>query len=74
MSNQPPYRTLRRSTTNRMLFGVCAGIAEFFGIDPTIVRLMFVLGVFLGWGLPLPLYIILFFLVPEDTTPPVPPA
>ena len=69
MSSQPPYRTLRRSTNDRMLLGVCAGIAEFFGIDPTIVRLIFVIGVFLGWGLPVPLYLILFFLVPEDAPP-----
>lgn len=73
MSTQPPYRQLRRSTQNRMLFGVCAGLAEYFNIDPTIVRLIFVFGVILGWGLPIPAYIVLFLVVPEDAPPPVVP-
>lgn len=72
MSTQPPYRQLRRSTHNRMLFGVCAGLADYFNIDPTIVRLLFVFGVILGWGLPIPAYIVLFLVVPEDAPPPPP--
>ena len=36
-------KKLFRSTTNRMVCGVCGGIAEYFGVDPTIVRLAFVL-------------------------------
>ncbi|HHY74283.1 MAG TPA: PspC domain-containing protein [Bacillus bacterium] len=31
-----------KSSTNKVLFGVCAGIAEFFEIDPLIVRLIFI--------------------------------
>jgi phage shock protein PspC (stress-responsive transcriptional regulator) len=37
-------RRLRRSRDERVLFGVCGGIAAYFGIDPTIVRVAFVLG------------------------------
>ena len=37
-------RKLYRSRSNRIIFGVCAGLAEFFGIDPTIVRLLFARG------------------------------
>ena len=36
-------KTLHRSRTNRMLAGVCGGIAEYFEIDPTIVRVGFLL-------------------------------
>ena len=33
------YKQLTRSTSNRMIAGVCAGLGEYLGIDPTIVRL-----------------------------------
>ena len=41
-------KRLYRSETNQMLCGVCAGIAEYFGIDPTLVRLAWVLFCVLG--------------------------
>ena len=41
-------KKLYKSNENRMLEGVCGGIAEFFGIDATLVRLGFVLYLFLG--------------------------
>ncbi|NLK09141.1 MAG: PspC domain-containing protein [Firmicutes bacterium] len=33
-------RSLRRSQTKRMLAGICGGIGEYFGIDPTVIRLI----------------------------------
>lgn len=39
MSTTPPKR-LRRSTSQKMLLGVCGGFAEYFEIDPTIVRIV----------------------------------
>jgi phage shock protein C len=59
-------RKLYRSRQNRVIFGVCGGLAEYFGIDPTIVRLVFVLGVLFGFGSFAFLYLILFFVVPEE--------
>lgn len=58
-------KRLYRSTTDRMIAGVCGGIAEYFGIDPVIVRLIAVL-LLLPGGLPgfLP-YIIMWILVPK---------
>jgi phage shock protein C len=78
MSNQtpyPPYRELRRSNRNRMFAGVCGGLGEFFGIDPTVIRLLFVFGVVFGWGIMILVYLIIFLVVPEDTQalPPAPP-
>ena len=59
------YKPLTRSTTNRMIAGVCAGLGEYMNIDPTIVRLLFVLGFFLtGPGILLA-YLILALIVPE---------
>jgi phage shock protein PspC (stress-responsive transcriptional regulator) len=48
-----------------MIAGVCAGIADYFDIDPTIVRLLFVLGFFVtGSGL-FWAYVIMMIVVPE---------
>ena len=43
------YKQLTRSTSNRMIAGVCAGLGEYLGIDPTIVRLLAVLAFFTGF-------------------------
>ena len=43
-------KKLHRSRANRMLGGVCGGLGEFFSIDPTLVRVVFVLGMLFGLG------------------------
>jgi phage shock protein PspC (stress-responsive transcriptional regulator) len=59
------YKQLTRSITNRMIAGVCAGLGEYLNIDPTVVRLLFVLGFFLtGPGI-LVAYLIMAIIVPE---------
>jgi phage shock protein C len=62
---ETPYRKLYRSRTNRMVAGVCGGIAEYFNVDPTIVRLLFVVAAFLTGGGSLLAYPILWAIVPE---------
>lgn len=57
-------RQLYRSKGNRMLAGVCGGVAEYFGIDPTVVRLIWVL-VTLTYGVGLIAYIIAAIVIPE---------
>ncbi|KAB8143509.1 PspC domain-containing protein [Chloroflexia bacterium SDU3-3] len=61
---------LRRSN-DKMLAGVCGGIAEYFNIDPVIVRLVFVLAT-LFMGFPVIIYPILWLVMPEAyrSTPP----
>lgn len=59
------YKKLYRSVEDRMIAGVCAGIADYFDVDPTLVRLIFVLGFFasvsgLFWA-----YVIMMIVVPE---------
>jgi phage shock protein PspC (stress-responsive transcriptional regulator) len=68
-------RRLRRSATNVRVAGVCAGIAEYFDVDPTIVRLVWamltlvpgaiVLGVFA--------YVIAWLVMPQASAPPLEP-
>ncbi len=60
-------KKLYRSRANRMLGGVCGGLGDFFSIDPTLVRVVFVLGMLFGLGSFFLLYIIMLFIVPEET-------
>jgi phage shock protein C len=63
---QPPARKLYRSETNRMLAGVCGGLADYFNIDVTLIRILFVvLAVFGGSGIVL--YGAMWLLVPEES-------
>lgn len=50
-----------------MISGVIGGIAEYFGIDSTLLRLIYVVVLFVGIGSPVLLYIILAILIPEPT-------
>lgn len=57
-------KKLRRSSENKMIAGVAAGVGEFFDIDPTVVRIVWALMVvFAGFGLFL--YLIMWIVVPE---------
>lgn len=58
-------KRLYRSRTNRQIAGVCGGLGEYFGIDPTLIRVLFVLA-FLVAGQGLLLYIILWLVMPEE--------
>ena len=58
------YKKLYRSVTDKMLAGVCGGLAEYFAIDPVIVRLIFVLAVIFG-GSGILAYIILWIIIPQ---------
>jgi phage shock protein PspC (stress-responsive transcriptional regulator) len=62
------YKPLTRSTSNRMIAGVCAGLGEYFNIDPTIIRLLFLLAFFTGFGGIAIVYLIMALVVPEQTT------
>ena len=59
-------KKLYRNTENKMLAGVCSGIADYFDIDPTLVRLGWVLFSLLG-GSGLLAYIIAAIIIPERT-------
>ena len=56
-----------RSETDKMIGGVCGGLAEYFSIDSTIVRLIFGLIVVYG-GTGLVLYVILWIVMPTKST------
>jgi phage shock protein C len=57
--------TLVRSESDKMIAGVCAGLAQYFGIDTAIVRLVFVLAVLSGVS-PL-VYVLLWIVMPSES-------
>ncbi|MBR4934972.1 MAG: PspC domain-containing protein [Anaerotignum sp.] len=59
-------KKLYRSKNDKKISGVCGGIAEYFGIDATIVRLLWVLATFMN-GLSVVAYVACVFIVPEDS-------
>ncbi len=63
----PGTRRLYRDPDNRVLGGVCSGIGMYFKLDPTIVRLVFLV-IFFGFGIGFLIYIILWIVVPEART------
>ncbi len=60
-------KRLYRSQSNRMIWGVCGGLAEYFNLDPTIVRIIAVLLIFAN-GLGILAYIILAMVVPLESS------
>jgi phage shock protein PspC (stress-responsive transcriptional regulator) len=60
------YKKLYRSRDDRMIAGVCGGLGEYFEIDPTLIRLAFVLGVIFTYSGLFWVYIILMIVVPEE--------
>jgi len=54
---------LTRSVTDRRIAGVCGGLAHYFGIDPVLVRVAFVVAAFMGFGVPL--YLVLWIVLPK---------
>jgi phage shock protein PspC (stress-responsive transcriptional regulator) len=63
-TDRPP---LRRAYHGRMLAGVAAGIADYLGVDVTIVRVAFAVFAFLG-GAGIPAYLACMLLIPEEGT------
>lgn len=59
-------KKLYRSRFNKKICGVCGGIAEYFGIDPTVVRVIWVILAFLPALPMIIIYIILALVIPEN--------
>jgi phage shock protein PspC (stress-responsive transcriptional regulator) len=63
-------RQLRRSSTNRQIAGVVGGLAEYFHVDPTVLRVIYVVGSIVSAAFPGALvYLLLWLLIPEAEDP-----
>ena len=58
-------KRLYRSRTDRKIWGICGGLAQYFDVDPVIVRVLFLVSIFLGtlgiWA-----YLIMWIVVPKE--------
>lgn len=61
----PQSKKLYRSRTDRKIAGVCGGLGVYFNVDPTLIRLLSVLGLIFVGGT-LVAYIILMIVIPEE--------
>ena len=59
-------KKLYRSRKNKMLCGVCGGLGEYLGIDPTVVRLLVVLLSLSSVGMGVIIYCVAAFIIPEE--------
>ncbi len=57
---------LQRSKNNRVFSGICGGIGEYFNIDPTLVRIAWILLSLSNFGTSLIIYIVCTVIIPED--------
>lgn len=62
-TNTPSYRKLYRSRDDQIIGGVCGGIAAYFEIDPTLIRILMAL--FIIFGIGLIVYIVLWIIIPK---------
>ncbi|MGD0236916.1 MAG: PspC domain-containing protein [Syntrophorhabdales bacterium] len=61
-------KKLYRSNSNKLIAGICGGLAEYFGVDPTVMRVIYVIltlitGILLG----IVLYLILWAIIPQKS-------
>jgi phage shock protein C len=57
---------LRRSRSNRMIGGVVGGLAKYFGIDPTLARVLYVVGSIISVAFPgILVYVLLWAIIPQ---------
>ena len=64
-TGKPPFR-MHRSRTEKMLGGVCGGLAESLDVDVTLLRIGFVALTLLGGGIGIPLYVAAWIVAPES--------
>ena len=69
--SRPPRRRLARSSHDRLWAGVAGGVAEYFDLDASLVRLLFVLAAIVTWGAAVALYIVAWIILPRDDRDPV---
>jgi phage shock protein C len=65
------YKKLHRSRNERMIAGVCGGIGEYFSVDPTLIRVIFVVFAVFSGGMWLLAYILMAVIMPEEPEAPV---
>lgn len=61
-------RRLYRDEENAIIGGICSGIGAYIDVDPTWIRIIFIILIVLGFGLIIPIYLLLWIIIPPATT------
>jgi len=70
LSEQPKMKMFRRSITDKKLFGICGGAGEYFNVDPTLIRIAYVIFTVLSGGAGILIYLLMYLVIPEGQTQP----
>ncbi len=62
----PPYRRLTRTRWDAPISGVCGGLARYFGVDPTLIRVLTVIGVVVTFPVGLIAYVVAWAVIPKE--------
>jgi phage shock protein PspC (stress-responsive transcriptional regulator) len=65
-NEQQKMKMLRRSMSDKKLFGICGGAGEYFDIDPTMIRIAYVIFTVLSGGAGILIYLLMYLIIPED--------
>jgi phage shock protein PspC (stress-responsive transcriptional regulator) len=60
-------KTLLRSRKEKMVGGVCGGLADYFELDVSVIRVLWVIATVVSIGMGILVYIVLFFVLPEES-------
>ena len=63
--SKPAQKRLYRSTQNKVLAGICGGIADYFNVDPVLVRIIFVVLLIASFGTAAIAYLIAWVIIPK---------
>lgn len=62
-------KKLRRTVgSEKMFFGVCGGVAKYFGLDAALIRILWAILTIFGFGTPVLIYAIMVFIMPKEGT------
>jgi phage shock protein C len=53
--------------SEKMLFGVCGGVAKYFGVDAALIRILWAILTIFGFGTPVLIYFVMMFIMPKET-------
>ncbi len=56
-------KTLTLSQTDKIFTGVCGGLAEYFNFNATVIRVLFLIATFVGFGSPVLIYLVLYLIL-----------
>lgn len=64
--SQPPYKRLTRTSWDAPVSGVCGGIARYFGVDPTLIRVLAVIAMVVTFPVGPIVYLVLWAVIPKE--------